>query len=273
MKEVSARLLQDFPSARYLFLTLTVKNCSGAELAQTIDKMNFGFKLLANAGKTNASAKAVKANLLGYAKAMEIKYDAEKTITPEMYAQRKKYYIERGLKAGSANPNYGMYHPHFHVLLMVKPSFFKGTGYVKQEQWAEIWQDCMKLDYTPQVDIRAIKPNKRATEESAADAAMTAAISETMKYPIKPDSLKLDAVESMSQQEQDELAAAVICLSHAMKGRRLVTFGGEILKARKALKQDDIEKGDLVEVGDTPTIENEYEFVLFNWMKMGCYVC
>ena len=41
MKEVSARLLQDFPGARYLFLTLTVKNCSGAELAQTIDKMNF----------------------------------------------------------------------------------------------------------------------------------------------------------------------------------------------------------------------------------------
>ena len=29
MKEVSARLLQDFPGARYLFLTLTVKNCSG----------------------------------------------------------------------------------------------------------------------------------------------------------------------------------------------------------------------------------------------------
>ena len=273
MKEVSGQLLQDFPGARYLFLTLTVKNCSGAELVRTIDAMNFGFKLLVNAGKNNASAKAVKANLLGYAKAMEIKYDAEKTITPEMYAQRKKYYIERGLKTGSANPNYGMYHPHFHVLLMVKPSFFKGTGYVKQEQWAEIWQDCMKLDYTPQVDIRAIKPNKRATEESAADAAMTAAISETMKYPIKPDSLKLDAVESMSQQEQDELAAAVICLSHAMKGRRLVTFGGEILKARKALKQDDIEKGDLVEVGDTPTIENEYELVLFNWMKMGCYVC
>ena len=114
----------------------------------------------------------------------------------------EKYYIERGLKAGSPNPNYGMYHPHFHVLLMVKPSFFTGKGYVKQEQWAEIWQDCMKLDYVPQVDIRAIKPNKRATEESAADAAMTAAISETLKYPIKPDSLKLDAVESMSEKKR-----------------------------------------------------------------------
>ena len=85
---------------------------------------------------------------------------------------------------------------------MVKPSFFTGKGYVKQEQWAEIWQDCMKLDYVPQVDIRAIKPNKRATEESAADAAMTAAISETLKYPIKPDSLKLDAVESMSEKRK-----------------------------------------------------------------------
>ena len=83
-----------------------------------------------------------------------------------------------------------------------KTVFLYGKGYVKQEQWAEIWQDCMKLDYVPQVDIRAIKPNKRATEESAADAAMTAAISETLKYPIKPDSLKLDAVESMSEKER-----------------------------------------------------------------------
>ena len=272
MKEVSGQLLQDFPGARYLFLTLTVRNCSGDELARTIDAMNFGFKLLVNAGKNNASAKPVKANLLGYAKATEIKYDAEKTITKKMYAKQKNYYIPRGLKVGSVNPNYGMYHPHFHVLLMVKGDFFR-TGYIKHDQWAEIWQDCMKLDYTPQVHVRTVKPNKRASEESAADAALTAAISETMKYPVKPDSLKLDAFESMSEKEKDELAEAVICLSHAMKGRRLVTFGGEILKARKALKQDDIEKGDLVEVGDTPTIENEYELVLFNWMKMGCYVC
>ena len=31
---------------------------------------------------------------------------------------------------------------------------------------------------------------------------MTAAISETLKYPIKPDSLKLDAVESMSEKRK-----------------------------------------------------------------------
>ena len=58
-----------------------------------------------------------------------------------------------------------------------------------------------------------------------------------------------------------------------MKGGAWSPLAVRYLKARKALKQDDIEKGDLVEVGDTPTIENEYEFVLFNWMKMGCYVC
>ena len=107
-------------------MTLTVKNCSGAELAQTIDKMNFGFKLLVNAGKTNASAKAVKRTFWGTQKPWKSSTMQKKTITPEMYAQRKKYYIERGLKAGSANPDYGMYHPHFHVLLMVKPSFSTG---------------------------------------------------------------------------------------------------------------------------------------------------
>ena len=88
MKEVSARLLQDFSGARYLFLTLTVKNCSGAELAQTIDKMNFGFKLLANAGKTNASAKAVKRTFWGTRRQWKSS-TMQKTITPEMYAQRK----------------------------------------------------------------------------------------------------------------------------------------------------------------------------------------
>lgn len=276
MKEVSAELIKDFPTARYLFLTLTVKNVNGEELASTIDAMNNGFKLLVNAGKTNASAKPVKANLLGYAKAMEIKYDAEEKITPQMYAERKQYYISRGLKVGSRNPNYDMYHPHFHVLLMVKGEFFR-TGYIKQSQWTSIWQDCMKLDYEPQVDVRAIKPNKAKLSEMATgdlqEQAMTSAISETLKYPVKPDSLKLDTFENMTTEQKEKITQAVICLSHALFKRRLITFGGEILKARKKLKQDDIETGDLIGVDGEPVPETEFELVMFKWMKMGCYVC
>ena len=274
-KAASAELMKDFPKARYLFLTLTVKNVRGDELADTIDQMNAGFKLLTNAGKNNASAKPIRANLLGYAKAMEIKYDAEKRITSEMFTKRKQYYIGRGLKAGDPNPNYDKYHPHFHVLLMVRGDFFKGKNYIKQSQWTSIWRDCMKLDYDPQVDVRTVKPNKnRQTEaEETEEQAMAAAISETLKYPVKPDGLKLEVFENLTAEGREKITEAVICLSHALRGRRLVTFGGELLKARKKLKQDDLETGDLIGVDDEPAPESEFELVLYNWMKMGCYVC
>lgn len=274
-KTVTTELMQEFPTARYLFQTLTVRNVRGNELATTIDKMNAGFKLMTNAGKNNASAKPIKANLLGYAKAMEIKYDAEKLITKQMFADRKQYYTGRGMKVGDPNPNYDMYHPHFHVLLMVKGEFFTGKGYIKQSQWTSIWRDCMKLDYDPQVDVRTIKPNKNREVETdyLKQEAISSAISETLKYPVKPDSLKLEAFEFMTEEGQDKITEAVICLSHALRKRRLVTFGGEILKARKKLKQDDIENGDLIGVDGEPVPESEFELVLYNWMKMGCYVC
>jgi plasmid rolling circle replication initiator protein Rep len=277
MKATSIELMKEFPTARYLFLTLTVKNVKGTELADTLNSMNAGFKLLVNSGKTNASAKNVKANLLGYAKAMEIKYDPEEFITKKMFTDRKEYYIARGLRVGNRNSNFNMYHPHFHILLMVKGEFFTGKGYIKQSQWTNIWRDCMKLDYDPQVNIKVIKPNKaKSAEELTGDLqeqAMTSAISETLKYPIKPDSLKLNEFDTMPENQKEKIVEAVICLSHALRQRRLVTFGGQILKARKKLKQDDVEDGDLIGVDGEPVPESEFELVLFKWMKMGCYVC
>lgn len=266
MREVTTKLQTDFPAARYIFLTLTVQNCGADELEETINRMNDGFKLLANAGKNNAAAKPVKANLLGYAKAMEIKYDPEKYITEKMFRDRKKYYQGRGLSIGDENPNCGKYHPHFHVLLMVKSSFFT-TGYIRQDRWAEIWQNCMKLDYRPQVDVRVIKPSETQKTD-----AMASAISETMKYPVKPDSLKLAEFETMDAEQQERIVQATIILNRALRNRRLITFGGALLKARKELKQDDVEDGDLVGVDGDPVPETEFELVLYRW-RNGMYIC
>ena len=94
---------------------------------------------------------------------------------PEMYAQRKKYYIARGLKVGSANLT-GMYHPHFHVLLMVKPSFFTGKRLCETGAMGRGLAGLHEAGLHATSRHSGIKPNKRATEESAADAAMTAAI-------------------------------------------------------------------------------------------------
>ena len=266
MKEVTTKLQADHPAARFIFLTLTVQNCGGDELEETLNRMNDGFKLLVNAGKTNASARPVKANLLGYAKALEIKYDPEKYITEKMFRDRRKYYQARGLRVGDENPNCGKYHPHFHVLLMVKSEFFR-SGYIRQEKWAEIWQDCMKLDYRPQVDVRTIKPNDTRKTD-----ALTSAISETMKYPVKPDSLKLADFDAMDAEQQERIVQATITLSRVLRSRRLISFGGAVLKARKELKQDDVEEGDLIGVDGDPVPQTEFELVLYRW-RNGVYVC
>lgn len=267
MKEVTEKLQTDFPAARYIFLTLTVQNCASEDLESTIDAMNAGFKLLTNAGKTNASAKPVKANLLGYAKALEIKYDSEPRITAQMWRDRKKYYQARALGIGDENPNFDRYHPHFHVLLMVKSEFFSGKGYIRQEQWTEIWRDCMKLDYRPQVDVRTIKPNDTRKTD-----ALTAAISETMKYPVKPDSLKLAGFDSMDVEQQEKIINATSILSRALRSRRLISFGGAIAKTRKQLKLEDVETGDLIGKDGEPVPETEFELVLYRW-RNGAYIC
>ena len=284
MQKTTEYLMKEFPTARYLFLTLTVKNVKGEELAATIDKMNDGFKRLVNKGLTNKSAKGVKANLMGYAKALEIKYDSEKYITKEMYKKAKKYYDVRGLKVGSRNPNYDMYHPHFHVLLMVQAEFFAGRNYIKQSEWTGIWKDCMRVDYDPMVHIRTVKPNKDRVElENGANLnlqegteyekkSLQSAISETLKYPVKPESLKLMEYEELDDEEQDKIAQAVAVLSKALFKRRLITFGGEILKARKKLDLEDVEDGDLIFEDGEPVPKDDFEYVLFKW-QMGCYIC
>ena len=40
-------------------------------------------------------------------------------------------------------------HPHYHALLLVKPSYFSGKNYIKQPEWVEMWQKALEPT-TPQ---------------------------------------------------------------------------------------------------------------------------
>lgn len=112
------RVVQDYPKHRWLFLTLTVKNCPIAELKVTLGKMHDAFKRL-----TKLKAWTIE----GWVKSTE---------------------VTRG-KDSSA-------HPHFHCLLMVPAGYFSGLDYLSQQRWTELWQQCMRLDYKPMVHVRAI---------------------------------------------------------------------------------------------------------------------
>ena len=133
-------VVRDYPNHRWLFLTLTQKNCSVNELRETVLGMNKSFARL-----TKLKRWAVE----GWIKSLE---------------------VTRG-EDGSA-------HPHFHCLLMVSPSYFR-HNYLNYDEWSELWQRSARLDYKPQVHVRAV----------AKDCDPTVLIPEILKYSVKESDL------------------------------------------------------------------------------------
>ena len=96
-------LVQSVPHGRWLFLTLTTKNCAVNDLRSSLSDMS------------KAWGRLVK---------MTVFRDVEGWVrTTE---------VTRG-KNGSA-------HPHYHVLLLVKSTYFKSSHYIKQSGWSEAWK-------------------------------------------------------------------------------------------------------------------------------------
>lgn len=143
-------LVLAYPKGQWIFVTLTVKNCPISELRSTITAMNQAWHRLIMRKPFSA--------ITGWVRTTE---------------------VTRG-KDGSA-------HPHFHALMQVQANYFT-KNYITQAQWTELWQESMRLDYTPVVDVRGIRPKPG---QEARDA-LQSAISETLKYSVKPSDLTDD---------------------------------------------------------------------------------
>ena len=134
------KVLADYPTGRYLFVTLTLKNCPVHELRNSIFHLNNSFRRLAKLKHFPA---------IGYLKTVE---------------------VTRG-KHGDA-------HPHLHILMMVPPSYF-GVNYVKKKEWCAWWKRAAKVDYTPIIDVQAIKSKDSPL----------GLLAEVVKYQTKPNDL------------------------------------------------------------------------------------
>jgi hypothetical protein len=146
-----------YPSARWLFLTLTVRNCSITDLRATIQDMNKAWHRLVKRQEFGA--------VQGWIRTTEVTKGQD-----------------------------GLAHPHFHVLLMVRPSYFTHS-YVKHERWVELWQECARLDYRPSVYIRAVKPRAGISESP-----IRRAVSETLKYAVKPEDMQGEWLLELTRQ-------------------------------------------------------------------------
>jgi len=153
-------LLEQHPAGRWLFLTLTIRNCEVKDLRETIRTMNDAWKKL-------TKRKEFK-DVLGWIRTTEITRNATDNTA----------------------------HPHFHVLLLVKSTYFGGRNYVNQNDWTSAWQNSLKIDYTPIVNVKAVKDRRKKktstdASESEIDAIMAAAL-ETLKYAVKPSDMLAD---------------------------------------------------------------------------------
>jgi plasmid rolling circle replication initiator protein Rep len=120
--KVLPRIVEAYPNYRWIFLTLTRKNCPITELKATLQDMNRAFQRL---------------------------------------SQRKVWPAEGWLRSTEVTRGRdGSAHPHFHCLLMVRPGYF-GKNYIKQDEWVELWRNAMRLDYKPILDCRAVKRGKQ----------------------------------------------------------------------------------------------------------------
>jgi plasmid rolling circle replication initiator protein Rep len=142
---------QAYPSAQWLFLTLTVRNCDITDLRATIQEMNKAWHRLVKRREFGA--------VLGWIRTTEVTKGQD-----------------------------GLAHPHFHALLMVRPSYFSSKYYVTHERWVELWQECARLDYRPSVRIEAVK-SKPGRRRSSTESPLRRAVAETLKYSVKPEDL------------------------------------------------------------------------------------
>jgi plasmid rolling circle replication initiator protein Rep len=109
-----------------IFLTLTVRNCTGEELAQTITSMSAGWSKMLN-------NKGFATTVNSWFRALEVTYNAESDT----------------------------YHPHFHAILLVDKQYFKSKKYKTTADWVHLWRVSAKLDYDPICDIRKVKVGKQ----------------------------------------------------------------------------------------------------------------
>ncbi|APP17974.1 protein rep (plasmid) [Bacillus altitudinis] len=214
----------------WIFLTLTVKNVEGDHLKQTITDMMQGFRKL-------FQYKKVKSGTLGFFRALEI----------------------------TKNHEENTYHPHFHVLIPVKRSYFTGKSYIKQAEWTGLWKRAMKLDYTPIVHVQRVKGKKGIDAEAIEKEVREAmeeqkAILEISKYPVK------DTDVISGNEVTEENLDTVYYLDGALASRRLIGYGGILKEIHQELNLTDPEDGDLIRIEeDDDEVANETFEVMAHW--------
>jgi len=167
LSRVMDKVEVDHEGALFLFLTLTMKNCSGDQLGDTIG-------LLTKAWDRLMKHRKVQRSIKGWFRAVEI-----------------------------TRPGLDEYHPHIHAILVVEPPYFarKAGLYITQGEWVERWQTALRSDYKPSVRVQTTKAKGEVSGGKAAalEAAKYATKDSDYIDPRLPERQAADIVETYTK--------------------------------------------------------------------------
>lgn len=123
--------LDQNPTYRFLFLTLTIPNVEANNLPEGITTLLKGWDRL-------MKRKEVMGVVKGSFRAVEVTYNAQ----------------------------FNTWHPHIHALLFVPANYF-AKNYIKHERWLELWQESTRIPTISQVNIKAIQHGENTHEKLA----------------------------------------------------------------------------------------------------------
>lgn len=227
-----SKIFNEIDSSKYsyIFVTFTVPSVMANDLSSTLDKMQDGFSKLVR-------RKKIKNAVLGSIRVLEITRNND----PD-------------------SKSYGLYHPHYHVIFVVKNSYFK-KDYINHSEWLNNWRSVMKDDSISQVNVQKVK-NKNGDQDLNS---VNKAIREVSKYSVKGNDI-------LFENDPDKTDEVVFTFSRVLKSRRLFILTGIFKDIHKQLNLDDAEDGDLTDDSDEK-IDNGIvaELLLKYTWGAGCY--
>lgn len=232
----------DFRSYPFLFLTLTVRSCSGDDLSKLLDQMS-------SAWERFTKSKEFKSAFVASSRSLEI------TVNRDKYSK-----------------NYMMFHPHFHVILVARRDYFdkKSDLYLDNLHFLYLWQRSMNnhkfrrfsrwlpwyksffddfgtslarlrpeapSELITQIDVRRIRIN---VDPDKAIRSVMSALNEGLKYPFKPDELLTGDLPEDSE--------VVYYMDAAMAHRRRWNLSGIFKEISSRLRLPEEDPEELVQV-------------------------
>jgi hypothetical protein len=242
------RIVADYPDKRFIYLTLTVKNCEMKQLGDTLTWMNESWHRLVKRKDFSA---------IGWMRSVEVTKVYDVYYDGEYLGRHGQTWIDKWLsthKKGSRSFDESKLrvdltndvHPHFHALLMVNSNYFT-KGYIAQKQWRKLWAESLRVDYDPRVDIQVVKSHKQSKAVAAEpegdgsqaeiqpmDEELVKAIRYTLKYSTKPEEFLVPDTNTL--EVKPEYQNWLLGITQQLHKRHSIALGGIF---RKYLSEDD----------------------------------